>query len=837
MQNLKQFLKTTDRYVNILSENGIKTPRDFFFNFPRTYEDRTEIKTIQDLQEWVKAVVKVKIVEKTFTQTKTWKKLIEFKLEDEKQNIAYANFMNMAHLLRNVKKWDYVLLSWKAKWSYGKWVFWFPEILWSAGDFEQWNNNLVGKIVPIYSDMLWIKWAWFQKKMSENISKIDELFEEYLPSYLIKKYKLLDIKQALKNIHFPQNLNLLKQAKYRFNFEQLFIWQLVSNFNFNLQKIQEPTTPDREIVKDFLKLLPFELTNAQKKAIKKIIDDIHSGKVMRRLLQWDVWSWKTIVATIVSYYMIKKFWKQIAFLAPTEVLAKQHIKNIAKFFLPLWLKLELLTGSTKAKEKDRIKQDLREWNVDLVVWTHAIIQDDVIFKNLWLIIVDEQHKFWVKQRVKLASQWNPHMLQMTATPIPRSLALSYFWEFENTIIDELPPWRQTIYTKVISESEYENLFPFLINKIQQGQQVYIVTPLIEESEKMEDVQSAFEEYEYITDNINKYITDNINEYITDNINKYITDNKNYDKLDKKIYNIIWLAMDVYNKYWFWLRESFYEKKIISLLKENNFKVESQLNITDTDNEIIWRVDILVDDEIILELKSMKSLFQASFKQIRTYLELWKYKKAILLNFWDVSGLKHFIFTKWKNTIVSDWKKNSLWHISVWLMHWRLKADEKEKVMKDFKEWKIQILVSTTVIEVWVDVPQATIMIIKNAERFGLSALHQLRWRVGRNDLKSYCFLVTKSKSWESYRRLKYMEKYADGFKLAEIDLQTRGAGTILGTAQSGEMDLPEEALKDIQLLENTRNEARYILENNLLDKYPKLKKLVSEKTNLTSLIW
>jgi len=680
MQNLKQFLKTTDRYVNILSENGIKTPRDFFFNFPRTYEDRTEIKTIQDLQEWVKAVVKVKIVEKTFTQTKTWKKLIEFKLEDEKQNIAYANFMNMAHLLRNVKKWDYVLLSWKAKWSYGKWVFWFPEILWSAGDFEQWNNNLVGKIVPIYSDMLWIKWAWFQKKMSENISKIDELFEEYLPSYLIKKYKLLDIKQALKNIHFPQNLSLLKQAKYRFNFEQLFIWQLVSNFNFNLQKIQEPTTPDREIVKDFLKLLPFELTNAQKKAIKKIIDDIHSGKVMRRLLQWDVWSWKTIVATIVSYYMIKKFWKQIAFLAPTEVLAKQHIKNIAKFFLPLWLKLELLTGSTKAKEKDRIKQDLREWNVDLVVWTHAIIQDDVIFKNLWLIIVDEQHKFWVKQRVKLASQWNPHMLQMTATPIPRSLALSYFWEFENTIIDELPPWRQTIYTKVISESEYENLFPFLINKIQQGQQVYIVTPLIEESEKMEDVQSAFEEYENV-------------------------------------------------------------KKLL-----------------------------------------------------------------------------------WNNGI------------DVWLMHGRLKADEKEKVMKDFKEWKIQILVSTTVIEVWVDVPQATIMIIKNAERFGLSALHQLRWRVGRNDLKSYCFLVTKSKSWESYRRLKYMEKYADGFKLAEIDLQTRGAGTILGTAQSGEMDLPEEALKDIQLLENTRNEARYILENNLLDKYPKLKKLVSEKSWLTNLI-
>ena len=453
----------------------------------------------------------------------------------------------------------------------------------------------------------------------------------------------------------------------------------MSNFNFELQEKGKKTQPDRDLIKEFLKLLPFQLTKAQKKAIKAIIDDIHSWSVMRRLLQWDVGSWKTIVAIIVSYYIIKKFGQQIAFLAPTEVLAKQHLKNIAKFFLPLWLNIQLLTGSTKAKEKDQIKQDLQEWKIDLVIWTHAIIQDDVIFKNLWLIIVDEQHKFWVKQRIKLASQWNPHMLQMTATPIPRSLALSYFWEFENTIIDELPPGRQPIYTKVISEKEYEDLVPFLINKIKQWQQVYIVTPLIEESEKMEGLNSAFEEYEHI-----------------------------------------------------------------------------------------------------------KELFE------------------------------------WQN-------------IKIWLMHWRLSGADKEKVMKDFKEWKTQILVSTTVIEVWVDVPSATIMIIKNAERFGLAALHQLRWRVGRNDLKSYCFLVTKSKSWESYRRLKYMEKYADGFKLAEIDLQTRGAGTLLGTAQSGEMDLPEEALKDIKLLEDTRNEAKYILENNLLEKYPKLKKLVNEKVNLTSL--
>ena len=718
-KELKTFLKTTDRFVNILAEKGIRKAEDFFYYFPKDYEDRTEIKKISQLQEWVKAVIKAQIVEKNVITTPRWKKLIEFKLQDEDNNIAYANFLNLTHILRTLKKWNNILLSWKPKWSYGKRAFWFPEIINTSTPGLE-TTNLVWKIVPIYSDFLGIKWSWFQKKMAEKLPEIDNLFSEFLPSYLIKKYDLLDIKQALKNIHFPENMSKLNQAKYRFNFEQLLIWQLVSNFNFETWKKSSSTSPNRDRIKEFLTFLPFQLTNAQKRAIKAIIDDIHSWSVMRRLLQWDVWSWKTVVAMAISYYIIKEFKQQIAFLAPTEVLANQHLKNIAKIFLPLGINIQLLTGSTKAKEKEQIKQNLKEWKIDIIVWTHAIIQDDVIFKNLWLIIVDEQHKFWVKQRIKLTEQWNPHMLQMTATPIPRSLALSYFWEFENTIIDELPPWRQEIYTKVISEQEYENLVPFLINKIQQWQQIYIVVPLIEESEKMEELNSAMQEYEKVKELLS----------ITDNDKQSQTKEKNSNNLD-------------------------------------------------------------IDCD------------------------------------WNKNGLWY---------INVDWNKNSLWYINVWLMHWKLSSKDKDKVMKDFKEWKTQVLVSTTVIEVWVDVPQATIMIIKNAERFGLSALHQLRWRVGRNDLKSYCFLVTKSKSGESYRRLKYMEKYSDGFKLAEIDLQTRGAGTILWTAQSGEMDLPEEALKDITLLEQTRAEAKYILENNLLEKNPELKKLVSEKVNLTSLI-
>lgn len=679
--DFKKRLKTTPKYINTLAERHIANQRDFFYYFPRDHEDRTSIKTISELQEWVKSVLKAKIVDKNLINTPRWKKIIEFKLQDEQGNLAYASFMNATFMLRTLQKWNNILLSWKPKFSYWKYTFWFPEILSNNFNDEIVSSNLVWNIVPIYSDLSWIKWSWFQKKMSEKIDEIENCVEEFLPKYLLKKYDLLPIHAALHNIHFPKNSQTLQKAQYRFYFEQLLIWQLIANANLENQEKKPASKPDRSIISNFLSKLPFELTLAQKKAIKIIIEDIHSWKIMTRLLQWDVWSWKTVVSAIVSFYMISKFKKQVAFLAPTEVLASQHAKSLSKTLLPLWIKMSLLTWSSNKKDKEQIKQNLQEKNIDFLVWTHAIIQDDVIFKDLWLVIIDEQHKFGVNQRSKLTSQWNPHMLQMTATPIPRSLALSYFGEFENTIIDELPPWRQTIQTKVIDENEYEKLKQFLISKINQNQQVYVVAPLIEESDKIEDVNSAFEEYEKL-------------------------------------------------------------KNMFSELSENE----------------------------------------------------------------------------------------------IWLMHGRLKSEEKNKIMQDFQRWKIKILVSTTVIEVGVDVPTATVMIIKNSERFGLSSLHQLRWRVGRGNRQSYCFLVTKNKSWESYKRVKYMEEYSDGFKLAEIDLNLRWAWTILGTQQSGEMDLPQQALKDIELLENSRNEAKYILENWILKKEPKLKALVDQKINFSKLI-
>lgn len=382
-----------------------------------------------------------------------------------------------------------------------------------------------------------------------------------------------------------------------------------------------------------------------------------------RLLQWDVWSWKTIVAALIAFYVIKHLWWQAVFLAPLAILAHQHHSSLAKILLPLWIRVELLTWSVTKSQKEKIKKDLTAGHVHMVVWTTALLQDDVDFHNLKLAIVDEQHKFWVRQRSFFKKFWAPHLLQMSATPIPRSMALAFFGEFEVSTIDELPAWRKPIYTKVISEKERYKLKPRVLDKVWQWQKVYIIAPLVSESESetMQDVKNVQDEF-------------------------------------------------------------------------------------------------MITQDRILELKN-----------------------------------------------------------KVWLMHGKMKQKEKDEVMHAFKSGKISLLVATTVIEVWVDVPEATIMIIRNSERFWLSQLHQLRGRIGRSDLQSYCFLETKKKSWDSYKRLRALEETTDWFKLAELDLQYRGAWEILGTRQSWQTDIPLELLSDLEFVSQVRRWALW-----LLDKYPKL---------------
>ncbi len=434
--------------------------------------------------------------------------------------------------------------------------------------------------------------------------------------------------------------------------------------------------PDRENIKTITNQLPFTLTNAQKKVIKNIIENIHDPKPMIRLLQWDVGSWKTIVAAIVAYYTHNKFKGQSVFLAPLEVLANQHYKTLAKFLLPLGIRLELLTWSLPKSQKDKIKSDLAEGKIHIIIWTHAILQENVKFKNLSFVVIDEQHKFGVKQRSFFKQFNSPHILQMSATPIPRSMALAFFGEFDVSIIDELPSGRKPITTKIISETEYQKLKPRILTKINQGQKIFIVTPLIEESEKMEEVKAATEEY-----------------------------------------------------------------------------MDAQL----------------------------------------LYPEI-----------------------KWK----------------IGLLHGKMKSKEKDEVMQKFKNGQYCLLVSTTVIEVGVDVPEATIMVIKNAERFWLSQLHQLRWRIWRSDLQSYCFLETRKKTGDTYKRLKSMEETSDGFKLAELDLQNRWAGEILWTQQSWETDIPLEILSDIKFLEQIQEWAKRLLEH-----YPNLKWLDSLKKYMQEKMW
>lgn len=658
-KEFRKILWTTSKYIDILTQEWFDSPEKLLWYFPRTYEDRSDIRPLDALKfDDTTEITKAKVTNKSMVRTGRWKRLITIQLHDENDQKCMANFLNNSYMLKKIQNNTWYYIVWKPQKKGNAIAFWHPEMIEAIESAHlSWK---VWWIYPIYSDLQGIKSSRFSKKIPPLVKEHVGSLNDSFPEAFYKKYDLLPVKEMITTLHRPETIEHARQAKKTLFFKRMVriqINSLIQKKNYQAGQEFDTLPVDRDIIKQFLDTLPFTLTNAQKVALKDIIENIHETEPMLRLLQWDVWSWKTVVAAAAAWYIIQKFDGQVAFLAPLAVLANQHHATLAKLLLPLWVNIQCITWATKKTHKEKIKRALKAGSIDCIVGTHALLQEDVHFKDLHLAIIDEQHKFWVRQRAYLQRHGSPHLLQMTATPIPRSMALAFFGEFAVSTIDEMPSWRKPITTKIISQQEFIKLKPRLLTKIQQWQKVFLVTPLIEESEALEGVKSATNHRQEITQ----------------------------------------------------------------------------------------------------------------------------------------------IFSELNNKI--------------WLLHGKMKPSEKDAVMEEFKNGKYVMLVSTTVIEVWIDIPEATVMIIYNAERFGLSQLHQLRWRVWRSDIQSYCFLETPKKSWETYKRLKHMEQTTDGFELSEIDLKYRWPWEFLWVRQSWDTDVPLELLTDTTLLETVQDAAHRLLSN------------------------
>ncbi|HAC65094.1 MAG TPA: DNA helicase RecG, partial [Cyanothece sp. UBA12306] len=528
----------------------------------------------------------------------------------------------------------------------------------------------IGRILPVYPLTEGVPADLIRRAIVACLGAIKQI-RDPLPVGLRNQYGLIKLKEAIANIHFPETPDILSHARRRLVFDEFFYLQLGFLQRRQEQKQIEKSAifvPQGKLIENFSQLLPFSLTNAQQRVINEILEDLSSSNPMNRLVQGDVGAGKTVVAVFSILAAIQSGY-QAALMAPTEVLAEQHYRKLVTWFNLLHLPVELLTGSTKIAKRREIHSQLATGELPLLVGTHALIQDPVNFQRLGLVVIDEQHRFGVQQRAKLlAKGQSPHVLTMTATPIPRTLALTLHGDLDVSQIDELPPGRQPIQTTALIGKERTQAYDLIRREIAQGRQAYIIFPMIEESEKL-DVRAAVEEHQKLSENV---------------------------------------------------------------------------------------------------------------------------------------------FPEFK----------------IGLLHGRMSSAEKDEVLTNFRDNVVQIIVSTTVIEVGVDVPNATVMLIENAERFGLSQLHQLRGRVGRGSHQSYCLLMSSSKTPDARQRLSVLEQSQDGFFISEMDLRFRGPGTVLGTRQSG---LPDFALaslvEDQEILELARSAAeKIIMADNNLGGMPSLKK-------------
>lgn len=625
---------------------GIVTVHDLLYSFPRAYDNRSNLKTIAELHQEEYAILHAKLLHVYTTPTRSGKRMTKATASDGSGLIEILWF-GMPYLQKSLKLQEEYIFIGTVKRSMGTFQMTNPEFKLSKG------QKMQGEILPIYSTHKNLSQNRFRKYMREVLSLTESSLAENIPEELCQKYKILERKQALWEIHFPSSEKALEEAKRRFAIEELLIIEMgILKNRFLTDSLSSPLyhlKGEKTLVRQYLDSLPFPLTRAQKKVITEIYKDLEQGRIVNRLVQGDVGSGKTIVAMILLLYMIENGY-QGAFMAPTEILATQHYLGVSSKMKELGLRVELLTGSIRGKKRNELLTALGEGKIDLLIGTHALLEEEVSFHQLGFIVIDEQHRFGVLQRQKLREKGIlTNLLVMTATPIPRSLALSIYGDLDVSILDELPPGRSPIKTKwIASEEEMEKMYSFIRKQLQQGRQAYFVAPLIEESDKL----------------------------------------------------VLHSILEV-------------EKKIREKLSDYNISI----------------------------------------------------------------------------------------------LHGRMKSVEKEEIMRQFQQKEIDILVSTTVIEVGIDVPNAVIMTILNAERFGLSALHQLRGRVGRGNSASFCFLISKTQNESSKQRLKIMEATQDGFVIAEEDLKMRNAGEIFGLRQSGLSDLRFiNLLHDVKTIKLVRDE-------------------------------
>jgi ATP-dependent DNA helicase RecG len=660
---LAKSLRTNKAHLDRLSELGVKTVADLLLFFPRTYEDKSEYITVSEIRTDRINNIKVTIDSIFHRTSKTGKSFTKAIVSDHTGNIEVIWF-NQKYLQRVLFKGIRIILSGKAKYSSGKTTLQSP-----AFEEIKKEQTHTGRIIPVYHQTEGITSKWLREKIKPLIDEWMDLLEDYMPPEIIKKYDLMEYKLAVKEVHFPTSEKRLEKARFRLSFDELFLLQLKALqkkwYWQNIKKDYQKKIERHKDVDSFLASLPFKLTEAQKRSLNEILCDLNKPYPMSRLLQGDVGSGKTVVAGAAILNVIKHGY-QAVLMAPTEILAKQHYRTLFKHLQPLGLNIQFLSGSTTASRRSQILSQLASGSIDLLIGTHALIQEGVDFKNLGLAVIDEQHRFGVKQREILKSKGGPHLLSLTATPIPRTLAMTIYGDQDLSVIDEMPPGRKTVITRVVPENKRSDAYRWIENQIQKGRQAFVICPLIDESDVLE-VKSAIHEYKH--------------------------------------------------------------------LQENIFKT-----------------------------------------------------------------------------------------LKVGLIHGKIKPDEKESVMEKFKKNETNILVSTSVIEVGIDVPNATIMLIEGAERFGLSQLHQFRGRVGRGEHQSYCFLFSKNSSEDSKTRLNAMVMHSDGFKLSEIDLQLRGPGEIYGVKQSGIPDLKMASLTDSVTISLARKAAMQIISQD-----PELKNL--EKLN------